>query len=160
MRFVRVVWWSLMAAIFSAQPDVMAQDLKDLVLDALNGKPQANVEVAYFCTGLPRKTQPNPATTSPLRAITNSVGLALFANPCDAGEEIEVSVYPADKKEQCGDDVKTNPNDVISMGFVSNPSAAGGIWCPTKVSKTLKSVPGQITVFVKKPTWWQSHVAG
>ena len=37
---------------------------------------------------------------------------------------------------------------------------SGGIWCPARVSKTLKSVPGQITVFVKKPTWWQSHGAG
>lgn len=149
-----------MAMTFSAQPCVMAQDIKVLVLDALNGKPQPNVEIAYFCTGLPRKTPPNPATTSPYRAITNSVGLALLTYPCGGGEQIEISVYPPDKKEQCGDDVKTSLKDVISMGFISNPSAAGGIWCPTKVSKTLKSVPGQITVFVKKPTWWQSHVAG
>lgn len=160
MRFVGILWWFLMAVVLSAQPDVMAQGLKVLVLDALNGKPQANVEVSYSCTGLPRETRPNPATTSPYRAITNSVGLALFANPCGVGEEIEISVYPPDKKEQCGDDAKASLNDVISMGFMSNPSAAGGIWCPTKVSRTLKPVPGQLTVFVKKPTWYQSHVAG
>jgi hypothetical protein len=51
-------------------------------------------------------------------------------------------------------------NDVVSAGFLSKPDAAGGIWCPTKISRTLKPVPGQVIMFVKKPTWWQSHVAG
>ena len=152
-----------MAVIFSAQPDVMAQDLKVLILDALNGKPQASVKVEYFCTGRPRITQPNPAVTRPYRAITNSEGLALFANPCGREDEIEISVYPPDRKEQCGDIVKINLHDAILSGLISDPRSngeMGGMWCPTKVSKTLKPVPGQITVFVKKPTWWQSHVAG
>jgi 5-hydroxyisourate hydrolase-like protein (transthyretin family) len=47
----------------------MAEDLKLLVLDALDGKPQANVEVEYFCTGLPR----NSAHTT---TITNNEGFA------------------------------------------------------------------------------------
>jgi hypothetical protein len=88
------------------------------------------------------------------------MGIATISYTCNDKQKIEISVYPPNKKEQCGDDVNTNLNDVTSMGFISNPSAAGGIWCSTKVSMTLKPVPGQITVFVKKPTWWQSHVAG
>jgi hypothetical protein len=39
-------------------------------------------------------------------------------------------------------------NDVVSVGFVSKPDSAGGIWCPTKVSRTLKPVPGQVIMFV------------
>ena len=38
--------------------------------------------------------------------------------------------------------------------------AAGNIWCPNKVSKILKTAPGLVVIFVKKPTWWQPHVAG
>jgi hypothetical protein len=73
---------------------------------------------------------------------------------------IEIAVFPPNKKEQCGGDAGMTFNDVASGGFVSKPDSAGGIWCPTKVSRTLKPVPGQVTIFVKKPTWWQSHVAG
>lgn len=152
MRFVGVLWCFIMATALSAQP-VMAQDLKVLVLDALNGKPQANVEVESLCAGLPRNF-------SGKSALTNNKGIATIPYVCNDKQRIEILVYPPNKKEQCGDDVNTNLGDVISLGFISNPSAAGGIWCPTKVSKTLKAVPGQITVFVKKPTWWQSHVAG
>ena len=149
----------LFACMLSFTRGMIAQDLQVLVLDALNGKPQASVKVEYFCTGRPRITQPNPAMTSPSRTITNSGGLALFANPCGREEEIEISVYPPDKKEQCGVGPVTL-REIISVGFVSKPDADGGIWCPTKVSKTLKPVPGQVIMFVKKPTWWQSHVAG
>jgi len=64
------------------------------------------------------------------------------------------------KKEQCGSDARTTLNEVRAVGFLSDPSSDDGIWCPAKVRKTLKPVPGQVTIFVKKPTWWQSHVAG
>jgi hypothetical protein len=134
----------------------VAQDLHVLVLDALNGKPQANVEVEYFCTGPPRNSAPN-------RFTTNNEGIAKISNLCNDKQKLEISVYPPNKKEQCGDDAITIFNDAASVGFISDPSAAGGIgemWCPTKVSKTLKPVPGQVIMFVKKPTWWQSHVAG
>ena len=127
-----------------------------LVLDALNGKPQANVEVEYFCTGPPRNLAPN-------RFITNNEGIAKISNLCNDKQKLEISVYPPNKKEQCGDDAITIFNDAASVGFINDPSATGGIgemWCPTKVSKTLKPVPGQVIMFVKKPTWWQSHVAG
>jgi len=36
----------------------------------------------------------------------------------------------------------------------------GNIWCPRQISRKLKPVPGHVTTFLKKPTWWQSHVAG
>jgi len=131
---------------------MMAQDLRVLVLDALNGKPQAKVAVEYFCS----RPQHN---TAPRNALTNNEGVATFSNPCSAEEEIEISIYPPDKKEQCGVGSVTL-KEILSGGAVAQPDAAGGIWCPTKVSKTLKPVPGQVIMFAKKPTWWQSHVAG
>src|ERR1700727_1256136 len=106
MPFLCFLFWFLIAGVISPHGKVMAQDLNVLVLDALDGKPQAN------------------------------------------------------KKEQCGDDAVMTFNDVVSVGFLSKPDSAGGIWCPNKVGRTLKPVAGQVIVFVKKPTWWQSHIAG
>jgi hypothetical protein len=34
------------------------------------------------------------------------------------------------------------------------------LWCPNKVSKTLKTALGLVVIFIKKQTWWQPHVAG
>jgi hypothetical protein len=134
----------------------MAQDLQVLVLDALDGKPQANVKVEYFCVGPPRNTAPN-------KVITDSEGSARISISCTDNQKIEMSVFPPNKKEQCNDDAVMTFNEVASVGFVSKPDssgAVGAIWCPTKVSKKLKPVPGRVVIFVKKPTWWQSHVAG
>jgi hypothetical protein len=145
--------WLLSACALLPVRGMMAQNLHVLVLDALNGRPQANVKVEYFCT----RPQHNSAYG---KALTNNGGVATFPNPCIDDEKIEMAIYPPDKKEQCGDDAVMTPKDVASAGFLSKPDSAGGIWCPTKVSKKLKPVPGQVTLFVKKPTWWQSHVAG
>jgi hypothetical protein len=155
MRFMRLLCWFLLAGMLSHQTKVLAQDLKVLVLDALDGKPQANVKVEPLCAGLPRNF---PEKT----AFTNDKGIATISYVCNEKQVIEIEVIPPNRKEQCGADAKTNFNDAMSVGFISDPSSAtiGGMWCPTKVSKTLKPVPGQITVFVKKPTWWQAHVAG
>lgn len=137
------------AIIASAQ----SSNFKVLVLDALDGKPQANVEIEPFCAGLPRNF---PEKT----AFTNNEGIATITYLCKEKQLIEIEVFPPNTKEQCGDDAVMTFNDVVSAGFLSKPDSAGGIWCPTKVSKRLKSVPGQAVIFVKKPTWWQSHVAG
>ena len=131
----------------------MAQDLQVRVLDALDGKPQANVEVMYFCVGPPRNSAHKTA-------VTNNEGLATISNSCNDKQNVEISIYPPNKKEQCGDDAVVTFSAVVSVGFISKPDSAGGIWCPTKVSKKLKPVPGQAIIFVKRPTWWQSHVAG
>jgi hypothetical protein len=153
MRFMRILRWFLVAGMLFSQTNTVAQDLKLLVLDALDGKPQANVKVEYFCAGPPLNS---PSKT----ALTNGEGLAKISNFCSDKQEIEISVFPPNKKEQCGDDAVTTFNDAVSVGFVSKPNSAGGIWCPTKVSRNLKPVPGQVVLFVKKPTWWQSHIAG
>jgi hypothetical protein len=130
-----------------------AQSLRVLVLDALDGKPQAGVKVESLCAG-------PPGSQWGKSSLTNDTGIATISYVCNDKQMIEIDALPPNKKEQCGDDVKTNLSDVTSTGFVSNPNAAGGIWCPNRVSKTLKPVPGQVIIFVKKPTWWQSHVAG
>lgn len=152
MRSLRVLCWFLLACLLFCTRGMVAQDLQVLVLDALDGKFQANVAVEYFCVGPPRNSVPS-------RAITNNEGFVKISNYCNDKQKIEISVYPT-RKEQCGDDAVMTFDDVVSAGFISNPSSAGGIWCPTKVSKKLKPVPGQVIIFVKKPTWRQSHVAG
>ena len=132
-------------------PALMSQDLKVRVLDALDGKPQARVKVEYFCTGTGH-------TSNHQRSETDDQGTALVG-VCPDDEEIEITVYPGDKKEQCGvGPVRTK--EVQSLGVVTKPDSDGGIWCPTKVSRKLTPVPGEIIMFVKKPTWWQSHIAG
>jgi hypothetical protein len=145
----------LFACILAFARGMVAQELQVLVLDALDGKPQANVKVEPLCSGLPRNS---PGKT----AFTNDKGIATVSYVCNEKQVIEIAVFPPNKKEQCGADAKTNLNDATSVGFISDPSSAtiGGMWCPNKVSKKLKPVPGQVTIFVKKPTWWQSHVAG
>lgn len=151
MRPLRVMVWFLSALGPFCNRELMAQDLRVLVLQAVDGKPQGNVVVEYFCT----RPQHNSGHQ---RVRTSNDGSATFLNPCSDGEEIEISIYPPDKKEQCGVGPVTL-KEILSVGVVAKPDADGGIGCPTKVSKTLKPVPGQITMFVKKPTWWQSHVA-
>lgn len=152
MRSSGVTLLFLLACVLSCSRGMLAQDLKVLVLDALNGKPQANVKVEYFCT----RPQHN---TAHKEVLTNNEGLATFQNPCSDEEEIEISVNPPDGKEQCGVGPITL-KEIVSVGAVAKPDAAGGIWCPAKVSRTFKPLPGQVIMFVKKPTWWQSHVAG
>jgi hypothetical protein len=156
MRFLRYLYWFLIVGMFSSQSKVMAQDLKVLVLDALNGKPQVGVEVSFICTG----KIPSTPSRSVKPVFSNSEGLAKITNICSNEEEIELSIFPPEPKEQCGGPISFTFRELSSVGIISKPDSDGGIWCPTKVSKKLKPVPGQVIVFVKKPTWWQSHVAG
>jgi hypothetical protein len=153
MRSLGPMHWLFLLSLLFFQPRIMAQDIKVLVLDALSGKPQANVKVESFCIGPPRNFGAQ-------KAFTDTAGFANLSNTCNDKQKIEIQAFPPNRKEQCGDDVSINVNDAKSVGFISNPSSAGGIWCPTKVSKTLKPVPGQVIMFVKRPTWYQSHVAG
>ena len=153
MRLLRFLWGLLFAGVLAPQHIALAQELRVLVVDALNGRPQVNVKVESFCIGPPRNFGGK-------RVFTDDQGVATFSNTCDDKQRIEFEVFPQNKKEQCGDDVQVDFNNAMSLGFISNPSSGGGIWCPDKVSKGLKPVPGQVTIFVKKPTWWQSHVAG
>jgi hypothetical protein len=156
MRYLLTVYGLLFVIMFPFTRLIMAQELQVLVLDALDGKPQSNVTVKSLCVGPPSYVWGKPL-------VTNDKGAATIAYLCNDEQKLEISVYPPNKKEQCGDDAMTMFNDAASGGFISDPSAIGGIgqmWCPNKVSKTLKPVPGQVIMFVKKPTWWQSHVAG
>lgn len=155
MRSMRVTFLFFFACMLTCSGGALAQDLRVLVLDALDGKPQANVKVQPLCAG-PSGNSPQPAS------FTNTNGIALIRYACNEKQSIEISVFPPNKKDQCGADAKTNLRDATSDGLISDPSSTsiGGMSCPTRVSKKLKSVPGQITIFVKKPTWWQSHFAG
>ena len=148
--------------LFVAAEIIAAQSLSDprsdppkfrvQVLDALDGKPQAGVNVYYLCDEIPHSI-----TT---HEITDKTGIAEVPFICRPGNKIELDSLPNSSKEGCGGGVAATLEEVKSVGIISRPDSAGGIWCPTKISRKLKPVPGQVTLFVKKPTWWQSHVAG
>jgi hypothetical protein len=124
-----------------------------LVLDALDGKPQAEIKVDYFCEGQGWNPQ-DSVTTGP-------DGVAVVPYRCNGGrQEVSVIAPSPVKKEECGGLDATQWSDIVTTGVISDPSGAGSIWCPRKISRKLKPVPGQVTIFIKKPTWWQSHVAG
>jgi len=67
---------------------------------------------------------------------------------------------PRDHKEGCGGGVGTTLEEIQSVVVLRKPDSDGGIWCPTKVSRNLTTGPGEVILFVKKPIWWQSRVAG
>ncbi len=113
MRSLWMIYGVLFGCMLSCNRGVMAQDLRVLVLDALDGKPQANVQVEYFCT----RTQHNSAHK---KALTSKDGSARFSNPCSAEEEIEISIYPPNKKEQCGVGSVTL-KEILSVGVVAQP---------------------------------------
>jgi len=123
-----------------------------LVLDALDGKPQAGVHVWYLCNEIPHGTN--------TYVVTDKAGTADVPFYCSPGNKIELDAVPKIGKEGCGGGVAATLQEIESHGVISAPDSAGGIWCPTKISRKLTPVPGQVTLFVKKPTWWQAHVAG
>ena len=61
-------------------------------------------------------------------------------------------------KEECGGEVDTTFKEIVTVGVISPPDAAGEMQCPTKISRKLKPVPGQVIIFIKKPNWFQPHV--
>jgi hypothetical protein len=145
----------LLSFVIGPIPSVaQAPTFKVLVLDALNGKPQPGVRVEYFCPGQGLKPAPE--------VKTGSDGVAEVPYVCKEGEEVNV-FPPGDRaaKEQCGGGpANMKLSDIMTTGIISEPTADGNIWCPAKQRRKLKPVPGQVTIFVKKPTWYQSHIAG
>jgi hypothetical protein len=154
MRVIKRIQSLLFLVVLLPHTPLTAQTVRVLVLDALSAKPQTGVEVIYYCTGL-RHNTPSKSV------MTNSEGFAEFTYPCSNEEKVEIGALPPHPKEGCGGgpDPLTF-EEISSVGVITKPDSAGGIWCPTKKSKNLKPVPGQVVMFVKKPTWWQSHVAG
>lgn len=153
----------LVLSILSVAPAVVATQsssdrqsnsprVRVLVLDALSAKPQAGVRVDYLCDEIPHSL----GTYN----TTDKTGNAEVPFSCRPGNKIEIDAVPRIGKEGCGGGVAATLQEIESVGVISAPDSAGGIWCPTKVSRRLTPVPGQVVLFVKRPTWWQSHVAG
>lgn len=140
-----------MTAMLSASGSSDATRIRILVLDALDGKPQAGVDIGYLCDEIPHWSK---------YEMTDKTGIVEVPFLCKPGKKIELWAVPHDHKEGCGGGVAAMREEIQSSGVISRPDSAGGIWCPTKISRKLTAVPGQVTLFVKKPTWWQSHVAG
>jgi hypothetical protein len=76
--------------------------------------------------------------------------------PAKDDEEIEIWVT-ALPKEECGSVAVLTLKEILSVGVINPPDGAGQMVCPTKISKKLKPVPGQVILFIKKPSWMQSH---
>jgi hypothetical protein len=149
----------IQSLIFRLTVTSMANDvpiIRVLVLDALDGRPQAGMDVVSLCDELPHERG--------VYVTTDKNGVAELPYSCKSGSKIEIdavgNVRKGNHKEGCGGGIVATLEDIASMGVISKPDSAGSIWCPTKVSARLKPVPGQITLFVKKPTWYQSHIAG
>jgi hypothetical protein len=142
----------IVAAQSSSEHQPNSPSVRVLVLDALDGKPQAGVDVSYLCDEMSHSTI--------TYAVTDKTGAADVPFSCRSGNKIELDAVPNNHKEGCGGGVAATLQEIESVGVISKPDSAGGIWCPTKISRKLTPVPGQVTLFVKKPTWWQSHVAG
>ncbi|MGD0629048.1 MAG: hypothetical protein ABR987_06840 [Terracidiphilus sp.] len=125
-----------------------------LVLNDFSGKPYEGIEVDYFCED-GHVWSPSQKTT------TNASGLAKIAFPCASDVKFKVSTYiEGDELAECGEMEGQTLQKILETGVISDPRAAGGIWCPARISKRMKPVPGGVIIFLKKPTWWQVHVAG
>jgi hypothetical protein len=141
---------ALLLTILFAPAVLVTQSVKVLVLDALSGKPQSGVEVHYFCQSGTHNFLPEDSD------ITNSEGLAIVSYPCKEDQKIEFWVT-ASKKEECGELNAVTFMEISSVGLIGSPDGDGQMQCPTKISRKLKPVSGQIIIFIKKPSWWQSH---
>ena len=58
-------------------------------------------------------------------------------------------------KEQCGELQAVTLKEISEIGIVGPPDGEGEMHCPTKISRKLKPVPGQVIIFIKKPSWWR-----
>ena len=146
---------TLLIAAFLCLSSISAevQNFKVLVLDALSGKPQSKMQVDYFCQDLTRHHNSEIEEDD-----TDDEGIVVIPYRCK-GEDpriaIDVTGLP---KEQCGVSAVVAGFEEISLiGIISAPDAAGEMQCLTKISRKRKPVPGQIIIFVKKPSWVQSH---
>ncbi len=114
-----------------------------LVLDALSGKPQSNVTIPYLCDEIPHSVT--------AEAMTDAKGVAVVPYTCKPGNKIELDAVLEIGKEGCGGGVGATLEEIMSS------------WrhlVPHKDQPQTAPVPGQVILFVKKPTWWQSHIAG
>jgi hypothetical protein len=143
----------VLITLFSTLISSDAQKIDVLVLDNATGKPYQGIEIHYGCE--------DGGVWSPSRTTKTDInGLAEVPYPCTSGVLFRVWTYiPGEKLAECGELTGQTLQKLLEVGVISNPRADGGIWCPVKVSKKMKPVPGQVTLFLKKPTWWQTHVA-
>jgi hypothetical protein len=131
--------------------NLQAQTFKVLVLDAVSGKPQSKMQVDYYC----RDSRRNYSVEED---DTDSEGMVVVPYTCK-GEEPQIVIGVTGlPKEQCGSSgVAATFEEISSLGIISPPDVAGEMQCTTKISRKLKLVPGQVIIFVKKPSWLQSH---
>jgi hypothetical protein len=152
-QIVICIFISVLAILILAPTALVAQSVNVLVLDALSGKPQSGVKVHYYCQSEPRNFLPGDSD------FTKSDGLAVVAYPCKADQKIvfDVTALP---KEECGDLPPLSLKEISEVGIISAPDGVGEMHCSTKISRKLKPVPGQVIIFIKKPSWLQYRFGG
>lgn len=129
----------------------VAQDVRVLVLDAVTGKPQHGAKVHDFCRSETRNIFPVDSD------ITNADGIAIVTYLCKENQKIvfDVTSLP---KEECGDLRPVTFGEISRVGIISPPDGEGEMQCPTKVSRKLKPVPGQVVIFIKRPSFGKCFV--
>jgi hypothetical protein len=151
---------SVLLSAVTINAGAQSSSFKVQVMDALDGKPYNDIPIIYYCD------DPAQFKVTRKRTVTDSNGFAVVPYECKDSQKVQISTFIANgetiwagKVEECGYLQPQDIEQILSVGVISKPTAAGGIWCPVKVSKKMKPIPGQVTIFVKKPTWWQKHVA-
>jgi hypothetical protein len=127
---------------------LVAQDVRVLVLDAVNGKPQRGAEVHHYCQTDARNIFPVDTDS------TNSHGIAIVSYACKENQKM-VFFVTALPKEECADLQAVTLEQISGVGIISPPNGEGEMHCTTKVSRKLNPVPGQVIIFIKKPSFWQ-----
>lgn len=151
MKVARLAFVLLVVS-FNASMSVDAQKIKVWVLDASDGRSYGDIEIRSFCE--------EGGTSSPAQSMkTNAYGLAEVPFTCASGTKLKVSTHiEGDKLSECGEMEGQTLEQLLKVGYISDPRAAGGIWCSAKVSKKMRPVPGAVVLFVKNPRWSPAHV--
>lgn len=153
-----LLWLALSAGSLFAQSEVQIKQIKVIVLDASSGRPQAEVRLHYWCM---------PDAVSAVRSDevttkTDKDGIAQIPY-CKPNENLGIVAVPTDRKEQCGsmpDSLKADRIASEGVVFTVDSDAGFSQTCSKKAYKKMRPVPGQITIFVQKPSWWHSHFPG
>src|SRR5882762_2049831 len=110
--------------IFAVAPTALvAQDVRVLVLDAVNGKPQRGAEVHHYCQTYTRNIFPVASDT------TNTHGIAIVSYSCKENQKM-VFFVTALPKDECADLGAVTFRQISGEGIVSSPDGEGEMQCP------------------------------
>ena len=128
MKRRRVVPYLILLSAVLAGALARAQTFQVRVLGALDGKPYNDIPIIYYCE------DPAQFKSTRDRKATDSNGAAVIPYECKNGKRIKVSTFIANgtsswagKVEECGDLEPQTIEQILNVGVISKPTAAGGI---------------------------------